>query len=138
MGAIRVAIVAESRLFSDGLCQILRGDSSLLITTDNRSVADADAHVRLVDGRVPSAMPLDAVRLRRDTPPYTIVVNAPDADAWAAGSELVLAHLVRRAGADAGPLESDVATILRVEDDAITEIVTVSSRALDAYWSSAT
>ena len=84
MGAIRVAIVAESRLFSDGLCQILRGDSSLLITTDNRSVADADAHVRLVDGRVPSAMPLDAVRLRRDTPPYTIVVNAPDADAWAA------------------------------------------------------
>ena len=60
------------------------------------------------------------------------------AGAWAAGSELVLAHLVRRAGADAGPLESDVATILRVEDDAITEIVTVSSRALDAYWSSAT
>jgi ketosteroid isomerase-like protein len=59
------------------------------------------------------------------------------ADAWAAGPELVLAHLVRRAGADAGPLESDVATILRVEDDAITEIVTVSSRALDAYWSSA-
>jgi hypothetical protein len=27
---------------------------------------------------------------------------------------------------------------LRVEDDAITEIVTVSSRALDTYWSSAT
>lgn len=84
MGAIRVAIVAESRLFYDGLCQILRGDSSLLITTDNRSVADADAHVRLVDGRVPSAMPLDVVRVRRDSPPYTIVVNAPDADAWAA------------------------------------------------------
>ena len=60
------------------------------------------------------------------------------ADAWAAGPELVLAHLVRRAGADAGPLESDVATILRVDDDAITEIVTVSSRALDTYWSSAT
>ena len=60
------------------------------------------------------------------------------ADAWAAGPELVLAHLVRRADADAGPLESDVATILRVEDDAITEIVTVSSRALDTYWSSAT
>ena len=58
------------------------------------------------------------------------------ADAWAAGPELVLAHLVRRAGA--GPLESVVATILRVEDDAITEIVTVSSRALDTYWSSAT
>ena len=50
---------------------------------------------------------------------------------------LVLAHLVRRAGSDAGPLESDVATILRVESDAITEIVTVSSRALDTYWSTA-
>jgi ketosteroid isomerase-like protein len=60
------------------------------------------------------------------------------ADVQAAGPELVLAHLVRRAGGDAGPLESDVATILRVEDDAITEIVTVSSRALDTYWSSAT
>ena len=59
------------------------------------------------------------------------------ADACAAGPELVFAHLVRRAGADAGPLESDVATLLRVEDDAITEIVTVSTRALDAYWSSA-
>jgi ketosteroid isomerase-like protein len=62
------------------------------------------------------------------------------ADALAAGPEPVLVHLVRRAGAgtDAGPLESDVATILRVEGDAITEIVTVSSRALDTYWSSAT
>ena len=60
------------------------------------------------------------------------------ADAWAAGPELVLTHLVRRAAADAGPLESDVATILRVEDAAITAIVTVSSRALDTYWSSAT
>jgi ketosteroid isomerase-like protein len=60
------------------------------------------------------------------------------ADAWEAGPELVLAHLVRRASGGAGPLESDVATILRVEDDAITEIVSVSSRALDSYWSSTT
>jgi len=82
MGAIRVAIVAESRLFSEGLCQILRGDSSLLITTDDCSVNDAD--VRLVDARVPSAEPLEDVRSRGDTPPYTIVVNAPDTDAWAA------------------------------------------------------
>ena len=57
------------------------------------------------------------------------------ADAWPAGSELVLVHLVRRAGADSGPVESDVATILRVEDGAITEIVSVSSRALEDYWS---
>jgi ketosteroid isomerase-like protein len=58
------------------------------------------------------------------------------ADAWPVGPELVVAHLVRRAGADSGPLESDMASILRVEDGAVTELVTVSSRALDAYWSS--
>lgn len=59
------------------------------------------------------------------------------ADAWPAGPELVLAHLVRRAGDDAGPVESDVATILRIEGGEITEIVTVSSRALDDYWATA-
>jgi ketosteroid isomerase-like protein len=59
------------------------------------------------------------------------------ADAWPAGPELVVAHLVRRAGAGAGPLESDVATILRVEDGNVTEIVSVSPRALDDYWAGA-
>jgi DNA-binding NarL/FixJ family response regulator len=83
MGAIRVAIVAESQLFSDGLCQILRGDSSLLIATDDRSVTDADNDVRLVDARVQSALPFDDARSFRDCRPYTIVVNAPDTDEWA-------------------------------------------------------
>jgi ketosteroid isomerase-like protein len=57
------------------------------------------------------------------------------ADAWPAGPELVLAHLVRRAGAGDGPVESDVATTIRVEAGAITEVVSVSSRALDDHWS---
>src|SRR5258706_1357897 len=56
------------------------------------------------------------------------------ADAWPAGSELVVAHLVRRAGVGAGPVQSDVATIIRVEDGSVTEIVSVSSRALNDYW----
>ena len=59
------------------------------------------------------------------------------ADAWPAGPELVVAHLVRHAGVAAGPVESHVATILRVEDGSITEIVSVSSRALDDYWAEA-
>jgi ketosteroid isomerase-like protein len=59
------------------------------------------------------------------------------ADAWAAGPELVVAHLVRQARAGAGPIESDVATIIRVEDGSITQIVSGSSRALDEYWTSA-
>ena len=57
------------------------------------------------------------------------------ADAWPAGPELVVAHLVRRAGAGAGPV--DVATIRRVEDGSVTEIVSVSSRAVDDYWARA-
>jgi hypothetical protein len=44
---------------------------------------------------------------------------------------------VRHAGAGAGPVESHAATILRVEDGSITEIVSVSSRALDDYWAEA-
>ncbi len=56
------------------------------------------------------------------------------ANAWPAGPELVVAHLVRRAGAGGGPVESDVATILRVEDGSITEVVSVSSRELDDHW----
>jgi DNA-binding NarL/FixJ family response regulator len=85
MGAIRVAIVAESQLFSDGLCQILRSDSSLLIATDDRSVTDTDADVRLLDACAPStAESLQDVRLRANALPYTIVVNAPETDGWAA------------------------------------------------------
>ena len=85
MDAIRVAIVAESRLFYDGLCQILRSDSSLLIARDDGAVNDADADVRLIDARAPStAESLEDVRLRANAPPYTIVVNAPETDAWAA------------------------------------------------------
>jgi len=56
------------------------------------------------------------------------------ADAWPAGPQLVVAHLVRRAEAGSGPLEGDIATVLRVEDGAITEIVSVTDRALEEFW----
>jgi ketosteroid isomerase-like protein len=59
------------------------------------------------------------------------------ADAWPAGPQLVVAHLVRRAQAGSGPLEGDIATILRVEDGAITEIVSVTDRALEEFWAEA-
>jgi len=81
MGAIRVAIVAESQLFYDGLCQILRGDSSLLIATNDRSVTETTIDVRLVDA--PAAVPFDDVRVGRGSRPYMIVVNAPEAVEWA-------------------------------------------------------
>ena len=59
------------------------------------------------------------------------------ADAWPAGAQLVVAHLVRRAEAGSGPLEGHVATILRIEDGAITEIVSVTDRALEEFWAGA-
>ena len=59
------------------------------------------------------------------------------ADAWPAGPQLVLVHLVRRAEAGSGPLEGDVATVIRVEDGAITEVVTVTDRALEEFWATA-
>jgi len=69
------------------------------------------------------------------TPPAGTTLRL--ANAWSAGPELVVAHLVRRAGAGAGPVQSDVATIIRVDDGSITEIVSVSSRVLDDYWANA-
>jgi ketosteroid isomerase-like protein len=59
------------------------------------------------------------------------------ANAWPAGPQLVLVHLVRRAEAGSGPLEGDVATVIRVEADAITEVVTVTDRALEEFWARA-
>jgi len=59
------------------------------------------------------------------------------ADAWPAGPQLVLAHLVRRAEGGSGPLVGDVATVLRVEDGAITEIVTLTDRGLEEFWAGA-
>ena len=51
MGAIRVAIVGDDRLFRDGLHQILRGDPSFLIADDNHSASSDDVDVRLIDAR---------------------------------------------------------------------------------------
>jgi ketosteroid isomerase-like protein len=56
------------------------------------------------------------------------------AGAWSAGPQLVVAHLVRRTDSDEGPGAGDVATIIRVEDGEITEIVSVTDRALEAFW----
>ena len=49
----------------------------------------------------------------------------------------MLAHLVRRAEGGSGPLVGDVATVLRVEDGAITEIVTLTDRGLEEFWAGA-
>ena len=59
------------------------------------------------------------------------------AGAWPAGPQLVVAHLVRRAEAGSGPLEGHVATVIRVEDGAITEVVSVTDRALEEFWAGA-
>jgi ketosteroid isomerase-like protein len=58
-------------------------------------------------------------------------------EAWPVGPQLVVAHLVRRAEAGSGPLEGDMASVLRVEGGAITELVTVTDRALEEFWAQA-
>ena len=110
--------------------------------TASATAAFAPALVYRLDGKHPlagefngKAAALDALARLAQTGGAGTTLQL--ADAWPAGPELVVAHLVRRAGAGAGPVESDVATILRVEDGSITEIVSVSSRAVDDYWARA-
>jgi ketosteroid isomerase-like protein len=55
------------------------------------------------------------------------------ADAWPAGPQLVVTHLVRRTEGGSGPLVADVATIFRVEDGSITEVVSVTDRGLERF-----
>ena len=84
MGAIRIGVVAESRLFYDGLSQILRGDPSLLIVSDHGTLKDdVDIDVRLVDARTESSESFDLSSCA-DRLAHTIVINAPGTDAWAA------------------------------------------------------
>ena len=59
------------------------------------------------------------------------------ANAWPIGDELVAAHLVRSVHDGREEGRGDVATIIRVENGWITEIVSVSNRSLDAHWRAA-
>jgi DNA-binding NarL/FixJ family response regulator len=103
MGAVRIAVVNDDRLFCDGLCQILRGDSSFMVTvygeTEARSLGDVD--IRVVDARSNAALAA-VVTPGGGLRPHVIVVNAPDDDAWAADalSMGVRGILSRDAGAD--------------------------------------
>ena len=101
MGAIRVAIVGDDRLFRDGLHQILRGDPSFLITDDNASASIGnDVDVRLVDARFSHLIAENTIPTGGR--PHVVVVNVPDDDAWAADalSAGVRGILERSAGAD--------------------------------------
>ena len=83
MGAIRIGVVAESRLFYDGLSHILRADPSLLIVSDVSLRRDVDVDVCLVDARTDPSESFDLSSCA-DRLAHTIVINAPDSDAWAA------------------------------------------------------
>ena len=101
MGAIRVAIVGDDRLFRDGLHQILRGDPSFQVTDENESASICnDVDVRLVDARFGHLIAKNTIPTGGR--PHVVVVNVPDDDAWAADalSAGVRGILERTAGAD--------------------------------------
>ena len=82
MGAIRVAIVGDDRLFRDGLQQILGTDPSFLVTDDKESVSIANVDVTLVDARSDHLIAENTIPTGGR--PHVVVVNVPDDDAWAA------------------------------------------------------
>ena len=88
MGAIRVAIVGDDRLFRDGLQQILRTDPSLLVTDENENASIAsDVDVRLIDARFGHLIAEKTIPTGGR--PHVIVVNGPDDDAWAADALVI-------------------------------------------------
>jgi len=112
MGAIRVAIVGDDRLFRDGLQQILRTDPSLLVTDENEHASIAsDVDVRLIDARFGHLIAEKTIPTGGR--PHVIVVNGPDDDAWAADalSAGVRGILERTAGA------ADLLKAIRVVHD---------------------
>lgn len=90
MSLIRVAIVADNRLFGEGLQRIVGAESSYLVvaaidreTLRRKSLRQASPDVVLIDTRTSGALSLCAEFGRQAARPCVIVVGAPQDDDWA-------------------------------------------------------
>ena len=114
MGAVRIAVVNDDRLFCDGLCQILRADPSFLVSVYGEGIArgHGDVDIRVMDARS-DARVSPVVTACRGLRPHVVVVNAPEDDAWAADAlgMGVRGILSRDSGAD------DLVKAIRVVDE---------------------
>jgi len=102
---VRVAVLSDDRLFSEGLLRMLVADQSFLVIGNDdatglpRALRVPRTDVLLLDSRMKGALGL-CTAFSSDNGPSVILVAAPDDDAWAtqalqAGARGILSHNAR-------------------------------------------
>lgn len=114
MSEIRVAILSDSKLFSEGLKRILSGEPSFNFvgeddgSTFNELLQSRSPHVLLVDGRMDLALSL----LHRDgSRPWAIVLTGENDRDWAVGAIEAGARGVLPKTADAVALAKAISVV---------------------------
>ena len=91
MNTVRVAVLSDDRLFSEGLLRIIGTEGSITVVGHDEEAAlrpalrAARPDVLLVDSRMEGALDLCAT-LKRDRGPAIVLVAAEDGDDWGLGA----------------------------------------------------
>jgi len=107
---IRLAVLADNRLFCEGLRRILASDASLLIVTELDSPAafkatrDASLDILLADTRMDGVFALCAELGRQSVRPWMIMLSVDGDDEWAAAALEAGARGLLPKGADGDSL----------------------------------
>lgn len=88
MPSVRIAVLSDNRLFSEGLVRIIGAETSFIVVGHDEgpllrpAPREPRPDILLVDSRMEGALGLCAA-LKRDAGPAVILVGAPDGDDWA-------------------------------------------------------